>query len=58
MVSKIPRLRDEGLIDRQRNGRPSAMSKEEMDKARQELSDGNTGWNIRQTDNRPHQEKD
>ena len=24
------------------------MSKEEMDKTRQELSDGNTGWDIRQ----------
>jgi putative transposase len=45
------RYRDEGmegLRDRQRNGRPSAMSKEEMDKTRQELSDGNTGWDIRQ----------
>ena len=45
------RYRDEGmegLRDRERNGRPSAMSKEEMDKTRQELSDGNTGWDIRQ----------
>ena len=38
----------EGLRDRQRNGRPSAMPKEEMDKTRQELSGGNTGWDIRQ----------
>ena len=45
------RYRDEGmegLRDRQRSGKPSAMPKEKMDKIKQELSDSNTGWDFRQ----------
>ena len=41
----------EGLRDRQRSGKPSAMPKEEMDKIKQELSDSNTGWDFRQVTN-------
>ena len=55
------RCRDEGMEgpgDRERNGRPPAMSKEETDKTRQELSDGNTGWDVRQVIFEYHQEKD
>ena len=45
------RYRDEGmegLRDRPRSGKPSAIPKEEMDKIKQELSDSNTGWDFRQ----------
>ncbi len=45
------RYRDEGmegLRDRPRSGKPSAIPKEEMDKMKQELSDSNTGWDFRQ----------
>lgn len=48
------RYRDEGmegLRDRQRSGKPSAIPKEEMDKIKQELSDSNTGWDFRQVTN-------
>ena len=48
------RYRDEGmegLRDRQRSGKPSAMPKEEMDKIKQELSDSSTGWDFRQVTN-------
>ena len=48
------RYRDEGmegLRDRPRSGKPSAMPKEEMDKIKQELSDSNTGWDFRQVTN-------
>ena len=38
----------EGLRDRQRSGKPSAMPKEEMDRIKQELSDSSTGWDFRQ----------
>ena len=38
----------EGLRDRQRSGKPSAIPKEEMDKIKQELSNSNTGWDFRQ----------
>lgn len=38
----------EGLRDRHRSGKPSAIPKEEMDKIKQELSDSNTGWDFRQ----------
>ena len=38
----------EGLRDRQRRGKPSAIPKEEMDKIKQELSDSNIGWDFRQ----------
>ena len=38
----------EGLRDRQRSGKPSAISKEERYRIRQELSDSNTGWDFRQ----------
>jgi len=45
------RYRDEGmegLRDRPRSGKPSAIPKEEMDKIKQELSDSSTGWDFRQ----------
>ena len=38
----------EGLRDRHRSGKPSAIPKEEMDKIKQELSDSTTGWDFRQ----------
>ncbi len=38
----------EGLRDRPRSGKPSAIPKGEMDKMKQELSDSNTGWGFRQ----------
>ena len=38
----------EGLRDRPRSGKPSAMPKEEMDKIKQDLSNSNTGWDFRQ----------
>ena len=41
----------EGLRDRQRSGKPSAIPKEEMDKIKQELSDSSTGWDFRQVTN-------
>ena len=40
----------EGLRDRQRSGKPSAIPKEEMEKIKQELSDSNIGWDFRQVD--------
>ena len=48
------RYRDEGmegLRDRPRSGKPSAIPKEEMDKIIQELSDSSTGWDFRQVTN-------
>jgi Winged helix-turn helix len=38
----------DGLRDRPRSGKPSDVSKEETDKIRKELSDSNTGWDIKQ----------
>ena len=36
------------IRDRQRNGKPSAIPKGEMDKIKQELSDSNIEWGFRQ----------
>ena len=38
----------DGLRDRPRSEKPSDISKEETDKIRKELSDSNTGWDIKQ----------
>jgi putative transposase len=38
----------EGLNDKPRSGKPSTISKETMEKIKQELSASNTGWNFRQ----------
>lgn len=38
----------EGLRDRPRSGKPSAIPKEEMDKIKQELSYSKIGWDFRQ----------
>jgi transposase len=38
----------QGLRDRQRSGKPSAIPKEELDRIKQELYDSNTGWDFRQ----------
>jgi len=45
------RYRDEGvdgLRDRSRSGKPSAIPKEMKDKIKQELSNSNTGWDTKQ----------
>ncbi len=45
------RYKDEGLDglrDRPRSGKPSAISKEMKDKIKQELSESNIGWDIKQ----------
>jgi len=38
----------EGLMDRQRSGKPCEMSKEETNKIIKELSSSNVGWDFRQ----------
>jgi putative transposase len=38
----------EGLRDKPRSGKPSAIPNEKMDKVKQELSDSNIGWDFRQ----------
>ncbi len=38
----------EGLRDKPRSGKPSAVSREVKDKIRQELSESNIGWDIKQ----------
>jgi putative transposase len=45
------RYRDEwleGLRDKPRSGKPSVVSKEVKEKIKQELSNSNTGWDIKQ----------
>ena len=45
------RYRDEGLEglrDKPRSGKPSVISKEVREKIKQELSNSNTGWHIKQ----------
>ena len=37
-----------GLRDRHRSGKPSVIPKEKMDKIKQELSNSNTGWDVKQ----------
>ncbi len=41
----------DGLRDRLRSGKPSAVSKEMKDEIKQELSDSNVGWDIKQVMN-------
>ncbi len=38
----------EGLIDRPRSGKPSVIPKEVNDEIKQELSESNVGWDIKQ----------
>jgi putative transposase len=38
----------EGLKDRQRSGKPSAVSNETKEKIKQELSNSNTGWDTKE----------
>ena len=38
----------EGLRDKPRSGKPSVVSKEVKEKIKQELSNSNTGWDIKQ----------
>ena len=38
----------EGLRDKPRSGKPSVVSKEVREKIKQELSNSNTGWDIKQ----------
>lgn len=38
----------DGLRDRPRSGKPSEISKEEIEKIRKRLADSNTGWDIKQ----------
>jgi transposase len=41
----------EGLKDRQRSGKPSAISNETKEKIKQELSNSNTGWDTKEVMN-------
>ncbi len=45
------RLNLEGLKDKPRSGKPSTVSKEVKDETRQELSESNIGWDIKQVMN-------